>query len=145
MIHHLKNTMKNHLVLHHLGCATENIEASKKVYAETLGFSNISETILISRQNVKVCFIETAPGVFIELVEATGENAFLKKILKSNNPFYHTGYLTNDIDSTIEKLLQQHCHLVNRFESEAFGNRECAFLYTPEMHLIELIQTDLSE
>lgn len=137
--------MTDNLVLHHLGCATENIETSKKVYAETLGFTNISDTILISRQNVKVCFIETAPGVFIELVEATGDNAFLKKILKSNNPFYHTGYLTNDIDATIENLLQRHCHLVNRFESEAFNNRECAFLYTEEMHLIELIQSDLAK
>jgi methylmalonyl-CoA/ethylmalonyl-CoA epimerase len=137
----MKKKIQNKLVLHHLGCATESIEESKKIYVNNFGFSNVSETYIISKQNVKVCFIETAPGVYIEFVEAISNNPFLTKILKSKNTFYHTGYFSNNLDADLENLIESNCYLVNRFESEAFGNRECAFLYTEEMHLIELIQT----
>lgn len=141
----MKNKIPANLKLHHVGCVTASIEASKKIYIETLGFTNVSETIVVTKQQVKVCFIETAPGIFIEFVEAITDNSFLNKIRNSKNPFYHTGYFTNNLQADLEIMVDQHCYLVNRFESEAFGNRECAFLYTPEMHLIELIQHESSK
>lgn len=128
------------LRFHHTGCLTENIETSKEVYKNTLGFSSVSETFYISNQQVKVCFIEVAPEVFIELVEPQIETAFFAKILKSKNPFYHTGYFTGDFEKTLEELTGNGFYLVNRFNSEAFNNRLCAFLYTPQMQLIEIIE-----
>ena len=129
------------LQLHHIGCLTENITETLHTYTHMLGFKKVSEVIAVEAQQVKVCFIETAPGVFLELVEPGGDNAALKKILKSKNPYYHTGYLVDNMPLAIEQLQQEGFYLVNRFVSEAFDNRECAFLYSPEMHLIELIET----
>jgi methylmalonyl-CoA/ethylmalonyl-CoA epimerase len=128
------------LRLHHVGCLTEDIEESLNNYVNLLGFKKTSPVTLVSDQQVKVCFVETAPGVYLELVEPLGENPALKKILKSRNPYYHTGYLVKDISGTIARLQAEGFYLVNRFISEAFDNKECAFLYTREMHLIEIIE-----
>lgn len=129
------------LRLHHVGCLTENIEETLHTYTTVLGFKSVSGIITVQAQQVKVCFIETAPGVYLELVEPGGDNAALRKIIKSKNPYYHTGYLVTDISETVEQLQGQGFYLVNRFVSEAFENRECAFLYSPDMHLVELIET----
>jgi methylmalonyl-CoA/ethylmalonyl-CoA epimerase len=128
------------LRLHHVGCLTEDIEAALHTYIDLLGMKKASGIITVSDQQVKVCFVETGPDVFLELVEPQGQNAALRKILKSNNPYYHTGYLTTDLSATVTRLQEDGFHLVNRFFSEAFDQRECAFLYTREMHLIELIE-----
>jgi len=126
---------------HHIGCVTENMEESIASYKEGLGFTNISAVYTIAHQQVKVCFIETGPGAFLELVEPTGDNAALRKILKGKNPYYHVGYLVSNIEDAIKNLVEEGCYLVNKFRSEAFQNKWCAFLYTKEMHLIELIES----
>ena len=138
----MMETKGNSLILHHVGCVTKNIEKAKDTYINQLGFKNVSETFTISGQDVKICFIETSPGVYLELVEPLSGNPFLIEVLKSKNPYYHTGYLANNFNDTLQSLLQRKFYLVSQFHSEAFENRQCAFLYTPEMHLIELIENN---
>lgn len=128
------------LQLHHIGCLTSDLEASLRTYTGVLGFKKKSEIIRIEAQQVEVCFLETAPGVFLELVKPLGDNSFFKGILKTKNPYYHTGYLVKGFSSTIDALQNAGFYLVNRFRSEAFENKECAFFYTVEMHLIEIIE-----
>jgi methylmalonyl-CoA/ethylmalonyl-CoA epimerase len=128
------------LCFHHIGCLTENIEISIANYVKDFGFNLPNQIFTITNQQVKVCFIEIGPNSFIEFVEPMGDNPSLKKILKSKNPYYHIGYLTSDITNSINDLISCGYFLVNRFHSEAFNNKECAFLYSTEMHLIELIE-----
>jgi methylmalonyl-CoA/ethylmalonyl-CoA epimerase len=125
---------------HHIGCLTDNMEESILGYKDGLGFRNISRVFSIADQQVKVCFIETGPGAFLELVQPIGDNVVLKKILKSRNPYYHIGYLVSDIEECISRMQDEGGYLVNKFRSEAFEHKWCAFLYTKEMHLIELIE-----
>jgi catechol 2,3-dioxygenase-like lactoylglutathione lyase family enzyme len=132
--------LPNSLQFHHIGCLTESMENSINTYTQQLGFKKASDIITIEAQQVEVCFLETAPGVFLELVKPLSNDSFLTAILKTKNPYYHTGYLVKDISSTIDGLQEAGFYLVNRFRSEAFANKECAFLYTQEMHLIELIE-----
>lgn len=127
------------LLAHHIGCVTENMESSIAIYKQ-MGFQNISEVFFIQSQQVKVCFIETANNFFLELVEVLPSNVSLNKILKSKNPYYHVGYLVEDISASIAQLQNIDFYLVNQFSSEAFQGKQCAFLYSPEMHLIELIE-----
>lgn len=130
------------LKFHHVGCLTENMEESLAFYRDQMGFARISKVYDITAQQVKVCFVEVANGSFIEFVEPAATNAGLRKILKSNNPYYHTGFLTNNFDAVIESLENGGSRLVNTFHSEAFGNRRCAFLYSPAMQLIEIIEDE---
>lgn len=136
----MSENWQSNLLFHHVGCITKSLEKSKAIYQNQLGFLNFSETFVISKQDVKVCFIETAPGVYLELVEPTGINPFLRQILKNKNPFYHIGFTTNNFEETLQDLLNKKFYLVNRFLSEAFNKRQCAFLYTSDMQLIEIIE-----
>jgi methylmalonyl-CoA/ethylmalonyl-CoA epimerase len=128
------------MTFHHIGCLTNNMENSIAMYREAMGFNNVSDVYFIKDQNVRVCFIETGPAVFLELVEPSGGNAALNKILKSNNPYYHIGYMVSNINEKIAQLQFANFHLVNIFNSEAFNNKLCAFLYSDSLHLIELIE-----
>ena len=105
-----------------------------------MGFSNISKTYEIAEQKVKVCFIEIGDKVFLELVEFSENSSSLSKIFKSKNPYYHVGYLVDNISSVIEQLQNEGFHLVNTFSSEAFKGKTCAFMLSTDMHLIELIE-----
>jgi catechol 2,3-dioxygenase-like lactoylglutathione lyase family enzyme len=136
----MNNALPGNLQFHHVGCLTGNMEDTLNTYVKVLGFKQASDIIAIGSQHVKVCFLETMPGVFLELVEPQAENAALRKILKTSNPYYHIGYMTNNLPAVVEQLQENGFYLVNRFNSEAFDNKECAFLYTKEMHLIELIE-----
>ena len=131
--------LKYNLIFHHTGCITSSIEDSKNAYS-TMGFLNSSNTFTINHQKVKVCFIEIATGIFLELVEPFADNDTLSKYLRNKTSFYHLGFLTADAESTIEQLQKDGFYLINKFNSEAFSNKLCAFFYTPEMHLIEIIQ-----
>jgi methylmalonyl-CoA/ethylmalonyl-CoA epimerase len=133
-------TQKYNLTFHHIGCLTRDIEMSKTFYAG-MGFGDFSETYTVSDQKVKVCFIEMPPGVFLELVEPIGDNAPLIKMLKNKVTFYHLGYLTDEFEKTAENLQRDGFYLLTSFRSEAFSNRYCAFLYTPDMQLIEIIES----
>lgn len=131
---------EENLFLHHIGCLTENIGISIKTYQNDLGFVSVSKLFNIEAQKVVVCFVETAPNIFIELVQPSIDNKSLQKLLKNKVSFYHIGYLTTNFDVTLENLISKNFYHINTFFSEAFNNKKCAFLYTPEMQLIEIIQ-----
>jgi methylmalonyl-CoA/ethylmalonyl-CoA epimerase len=132
-------SQKYNLTFHHTGCLPHDIEGSKAVYSG-MGFSTFSETFFAHHQKVKVCFIEMYPNVFLELVEPTEDNVPLIKMLKNKVSFYHLGFLTNEFDNTVRNMQKDGFYFVNRFMSKAFSSRNCAFLYTPEMQLIEIIE-----
>ena len=128
-----------HLTPHHVGCLTDNIERSIASYGQ-IGFQKISEIISISAQGVRVCFVELRRDFFLELVEFPETDEALKKVFKSGNTYYHMGYLVKDAEAAAVTLVKQDYQIINRFYSEAFQGRLCIFLYSPEMHLIELIE-----
>lgn len=129
----------NCLIAHHIGCLTDNIEKSIQVYRQ-IGFENFSEIFYVKAQKVKVTFVEIRKDFYLELVEFDPQNSSLKKIYNSANPYYHVGYLVKNMEDAIAELEQHGFHLVSRFFSEAFNGKSCAFFYSPEMHLVELIE-----
>ena len=128
------------LIFHHIGCLTRDLDKTLALYINQLNFTKVSEPVEVSSQEVKVCFIQTAGGPLIELIQPMGNNITLNRMLKADTPYYHIGYTTKNIEGTIEHLLSSGFFMVNSFLSEAFENRKCAFLYTSEMQLIELIE-----
>jgi len=126
--------------MHHVGCLTLDINKSIENYAK-MGFGNVSEIYSISEQKVRVCFVETGDKVYVELIEFSEDNPTLMAIYKNKNRYYHVGYLVDDFKQAVEELVSQGYYLVNEFSSEAFQGKSCAFLYSPELQLIELIES----
>ena len=129
-----------HLQFHHVGCLVDGIEASAAVYRKMFGAGKVSPITNISSQGVNVCFVETAPGVFLELIESVHEESTVARLLRKNVRYYHAAYLTDDFDRDVESLAAEHCIQMNTFLSEAFQGKRCAFFCLPDGAAIEVIE-----
>lgn len=129
------------LIFHHVGCLVDNMDESIRTYTDLLGFDPPSEIYDISSQKVKVCFIKNTTDSFIELVEPYEENTSLRKMLKKGQSFYHTAYTVKNFDEALKEMEAKGARFMPVFTSEAFNNKRCVFFFTPELQLIELIES----
>lgn len=130
------------LRLHHIGCAVESIESSLKTYRDLLGFTNISQTYKLEEMGINVCFVELSGGIYFELIEPMGKSSPVNTYLKKGISYYHLGYKVKDVDKVAAKLVENEFKEITSLYSPAFDNRKCIFLYTPELQMIELIDSD---
>lgn len=128
------------LEFHHVGLIVESIETSKLHYSALFGTENISNVFKIDSQKVNVCFVKVGPSSFIELVEPIGEESQVFKLLKKRISYYHVAYKVNQIEEAVVRLESMDYKAMDFFNSEAFEGKRCIFLFTPEAHLIELIE-----
>jgi hypothetical protein len=128
------------LTFHHTGIVVDNIEAVAANYAAVFGQKSVSEKYHISSQQVYVCFIEVGAGVFLELVEPENENSIVSKLKKKGHSYYHVGYMVEKLEKVVEQLTSLNYKPFEYFSSEAFGGKRCIFLFSPDAHLIELIE-----
>jgi catechol 2,3-dioxygenase-like lactoylglutathione lyase family enzyme len=128
------------LSFHHTGLLVKSIDESVTYYAALFGQENISEKIFISTQNVNVCFVKIGVDNYLELVEPLGEESVVYALLKKKVGYYHMGYKIKDIEKGVKALEALYFKPMEYFRSEAFENRRCIFLFSPDAHLIELIE-----
>ena len=131
------------LKFHHIGTLTESIDESLETYLKVFESGKTPEKIFISSQGVNVCFVDMEGGGLIELVEPVDEDSIVARLKKKGFTYYHIGYMVADIEKTIDELQELNFKFLNSFHSEAFAGRKCAFLYSPDMHLIELIEENV--
>ena len=127
------------LEFHHIGVLVDDIPAALESYAGLFGSDVTDGPYDIRSQGVRVCFLKMDQG-HLEFVEAIGESSILDGMKKRKVKYYHVGYLTADVEAAIDSLSERGYKHVSTFESEAFEDRTCAFLFSPEMHLVELIE-----
>lgn len=128
------------LEFHHVGLLVDRMELSIQNYSELFGKENISDVIQIDSQKVNVCFVKVATGSYIELVEPLGEDSHVYKLLKKRISYYHMGYKVNDITGAVAVLEALNYKAMTYFDSNAFEGKRCIFLFSPQAHLIELIE-----
>lgn len=128
------------LEFHHIGLLTDSIENSIINYQALFPESIVSEKYFISSQAVWVCFFLISDSVRLEFVQAHNESSVVWNMYRKGIKYYHAGYLTEDIDQSITEADASNYKLLSKFNSEAFNNKPCAFLLSPEGHLIEFIQ-----
>lgn len=125
---------------HHVGCAVRDLETSAATYLH-IG-TRRSRTFEVRSQAVNVCFIELGAGLYLELIEGTGEGSPIERYYRTG--FYHLCFLVDDLERARAQLGREFRSLP-AFESEAFDGHRCQFLVTPESHLIELAETTLED
>jgi methylmalonyl-CoA/ethylmalonyl-CoA epimerase len=132
--------MENRLQFHHVGTLVDNMDDAIKHYSELFGHENISPVIVIGSQNVNVCFVKMADESFIELVESCSDESVVARLLKKRVTYYHIGYKVDNITATVSELERLDYRPMEYFYSEAFEGKRCIFLFSPDTHLIELIE-----
>lgn len=126
------------LAFHHVGCAVREINRSLRTYGESLGSRRRSPIFRVASQGVRVCFLELAPGSYLELIQGDGDRSPVDRYYESG--FYHLCFLVDDLTTATADLETRQFRALPVFASEAFAGNKCQFLLTPEMHLIELAE-----
>ena len=126
---------------HHVGIAVRDLERSLRVYRELFGFRAVGEPVEVPTENVRVCFVEAAPGVRLELIEGLGAESRVEPVLERQGPGpYHLCYEVDDLDAALRTLRAGGCRPFREFPSPTAGHSRFAFLYTPDLQLIELCE-----
>ncbi|CAN5286195.1 VOC family protein [soil metagenome] len=128
------------LVFHHTAVLVSDIDDAILHYLPLFGKESISEKVFIATQGVNVCFIKVGEKSFIELVEPVDENSVVFKLKKKGNSYYHVGYISNSIEADVEMMVTLNYKQLEYFNSEGFQHKRCIFLFSPDGHLIELIE-----
>lgn len=127
------------LSFHHVGVAVKSLEAALDYYTTLFGLRQVGDPVEVPGENVRVCFIEAAPGVLIELVEGLGARSPVADIVaRTGAGPYHICYRVADLDTAIRKLRDHGCFRLKRFERP---QGRFAFLLTPDRQLFELCET----
>lgn len=128
------------LTFHHVALLVEDLNFSMQQYSLLFGTERISKIYKIHSQRVNVCFVQIDNGSYIELVEPAGRDSVVYQLLKKRMSYYHIGYKVTDIMAAILRLESLNYKTLDIFNSEAFDEKRCAFMFTPEAHLMELIE-----
>jgi methylmalonyl-CoA/ethylmalonyl-CoA epimerase len=133
--------LSSRLTFHHTGVIVQSMSRARAEYAKVFGDAALSEVIAVSSQEVQVCFVQVGPNTFLELVAATAETSKVARMARKGASYYHVGYLTADIETAVAELQGLDFKPAgDYFRSEAFQGRRCLFLFSPEAHLMELIE-----
>lgn len=125
---------------HHAGCLVADIAAAVTSYEALWGQGCASPIFDIADQEVRVCFVRARPGdAALELIQPK-EGTSLHAQLGRGTSFYHIAYEVADFDAALSAATDAGCRCMKSFVSEAFEGRRCVFLFTPQRHLIELIE-----
>jgi catechol 2,3-dioxygenase-like lactoylglutathione lyase family enzyme len=133
--------MNSRLIFHHVGTLVDDMKESLSNYTNIFGKDSASPVYRVESQKVDVCFVKTGENSFVELVWPYSEDSKVFKLLKKRVTFYHCGYKVDDIEQAVAALEEQGFRAMEYFSSEAFEGKRCIFLFSPEAHLFELIET----
>jgi len=125
---------------HHIGLIVSDMEEAIKNYALMFGWNNISEVYTLESQKVRECFVKNGENCYIGLVSPIGNDSVVSNLVKKGFSYYHLAYKVNNINDSITFLEKLNYKTLSKFSSEAFDGNLCVFLYTPDGHLIELIE-----
>lgn len=127
--------------IEHLGIAVANIEESLRVFETLLGTKcyKIEE---VESEGVKTAFLQVGESK-IELLEATNPDSPIAKYLeKRGQGIHHIAFEVDNIQTEIERLLNEGFVLIHESPKNGADNKLIAFLHpkSTEGILIELCQ-----
>lgn len=127
--------------INHLGIAVKNIDASAIMYKKSLGWEKLTDLIYDPIQKVKILFMIDDHNNKYELLEPSGEDSPVSKLLERRISLYHFCYEVKDIHAKIEELKLNGFFLITGpVEAVAFNNSQIAFLINRDNLIIELVE-----
>ncbi len=124
--------------LHHVGIATEDLDALADLYAALLAAPVAHEETF---EGTRVAFLES-DGSYLELLEP-GEEGVIETFLEEQGPgIHHLAFETNDIGTTLSYARELGVELVDEEPRPGAWGHQVAFLH-PESTggvLIELVE-----
>ncbi|MEW9617720.1 VOC family protein [Shinella sp. S4-D37] len=126
---------------HHLGVACRDIEQEARSWLR-LGYKKETEIFVDPTQRVRGQFL-VGVGPRLELLQSFSPNGTIAELAGRGIKIYHQAFETTKFEETVDSLRGQNCKLVEGpVPAVAFEGRRIAFLFMPNMGLIEIIEKD---
>jgi methylmalonyl-CoA/ethylmalonyl-CoA epimerase len=131
------------MIIHHIGYAVADIRKAAEAFGE-MGYS-VGEVTTDAGRHVEIAFASNN-GMLVELVApAQGDAARspVDSILQKNGPTpYHICYEVGDMEAAVKEMKQRGWTLlIKPARAPALENRGVAFLYSPSVGLVELVES----
>ncbi len=127
--------------IEHLGIAVKDLNASIQLY-ETLFHTECYKIEAVESEGVRTAFFQVGDSK-IELLEASNPESPIAKFLEKKGPgFHHVAFETSDIDSEIQRLINEGFELIHKTPKDGADNKRIAFLHPKAVDglLLELCQ-----
>ena len=130
------------MIIDHVGIQVNSIEEGIKNWETIYEYTQMTEVVLNSRQNVKVVFMAKENSVLVKLFEPVNKKVPTTSPLQREG-LHHLCFKCDNLNAEIERLKKSGLRVVARPQpGEAFDNENIAFLYGKQGLNIELIETD---
>ncbi len=130
------------MIIDHVGIQVNSIEEGIKNWETIYEYTQMTEVVINSRQNVKVVFMAKENSVLVKLFEPLDKKAPTTSPLQREG-LHHLCFKCDNLNAEIDRLKQSGLRVVARPQpGEAFDNENIAFLYGKQGLNIELIETD---
>jgi methylmalonyl-CoA/ethylmalonyl-CoA epimerase len=126
--------------LHHVGVVVRDIAAYGAAF-EITGMHASSQLYYDPVQKVRIQFWSDAAGQTIELVEPAAADSPVQEALRKGGGLNHLCFEVDDLDAKVRELLERGgLPVCAATPAVAFGGRRIAFLFLPELNLVELVE-----
>jgi len=126
--------------LHHVGIATNNIDAARQRY-ELIGYQ-LEAAGTVPSQGVRVAMLRSDQNR-LELLEPTGLETAVGRFLEKRGPgLHHLAFACADVAAKLKELRQQGARLIDEEPRPGFGGHLVAFIHPSwaDGVLIELVE-----
>ncbi|NWG29384.1 MAG: VOC family protein [Ignavibacteriaceae bacterium] len=130
------------MVIDHIGIVVKSLEQGIEYWQKVFGYKQMTESVINTRQKVKVVFLKKEDSLLIKLIEPTDETSPVYKFAMKGGGLHHLAFRCKEINEEIVRLKNLGLRVItNPQPGEAFENNQIAFLLGNQALNIELIDT----
>ena len=133
--------------LHHLAVVVADVGRSAKVYCELLGVAPATEIVHDLKQKVYIQFLSgpALGDLQLELLAPDGADSPVALALKKGGGPNHLCFEVQDMNEALQAARQQGCRVIREpVGAVAMGNREIAFVFTPDQQIVEFVAAPIT-
>ena len=131
------------MIIDHIGIVVKSIEKGVERWEKLFGYRRSTKTVLNSRQQVRVVFLEKKNSISIKLIEPADSTSPIYNLAKKGGGLHHLCFRCDDMVEELSRLQEEGLRVLAAPQpGEAFENENIAFVYAGQGLSVELIDTD---
>jgi methylmalonyl-CoA/ethylmalonyl-CoA epimerase len=130
------------MVIDHIGIVVPSLDEGIRQWQDLFGYSQSSDIVANSRQQVRVAFMSKEGSITIKLVEPAEATSPIAAFARKGGGLHHLCFRCDSLSVEVALLKERGARLLVPPEpGEAFRNRNVAFLWARENLTFEMIDT----
>ena len=131
------------MIVDHIAFVVSSLEQGLRQWRDEFGYSQLTEPVENSRQQVRVVFLHKAGSVTVKLVEPCGETSPVFRAAARGGGLHHVCFRCSDLQAELDRLVAGGARILAAPQpGEAFEGENIAFLFCKNGLNVELIATE---